>query len=329
MQTKNIQIKLSILLQLIPIILFFCPLHIHPDSDFEEETFWGEEEEENLFGKETIDCTVIQSDYNEENTKSLFFQGIEEYLIEEYQICTGDSVISDIDSILKWKNSINLRVAMPEYKTILKEFILHTGLVKEMLPCEVLNWYIDRLIYINKKEESLKETILHTADKVIDSIAMTMELKNNPRSGFDFDSIPFGLSKKVFLKLYKSFNNYPLMQKKKCLCAEHYPIKGESFFIKFTFNENDQYHRYEIESYLFSADSLDAVIRPLASILKEYFTTLFKRPPNRTYRIGYFDIKSKTVSPYAQWKSEKHRIKIGIGMRKNRYYTKAIVYVKN
>lgn len=264
---------------------------------------------------------IFSKDYENQDT---FFVSLEKELISEYRTCTGDTNAIKLDSLLKWKNIIDLRMEMPEYEKIRKEFISHTGLVKDILPCQVLEWFRERLTYLENHEDSIRNHLLVKADEAVDSIRIYNELQNNPVSKFDFGEIPFGLSRKVFQIIFNHKFSFPLIEKKDYLLAEHFYLNEDPFIIKFYFKNNDKFYKYEIESFSFTGDHLDKVVRPQAVFLKE---TMEKKigPPDRLYRIGYFDIKSGTISPYARWQRETHTVDIGIGLEKIRYFTKKTV----
>lgn len=266
-------------------------------------------------------ANTFSKDYENQDT---FFLGLEKELISEYRTCTGDSNVIRLDSLLRWKNIINLRTEMPVYEKIRKEFIAHTGLVKDILPCQILEWYKDRLSYLESCEDSTRNILLIKSDETVDSIRIYNELKNNPYSKFDFGEVPFGLSKKVFQIIFNHKFSFPLIDKKKHLLAEHFYLKERPFIIKFFFTESNKYYKYEIESFSFTGNHLDKVVRPQAVFLKEAMEQKVG-PPDRLYRIGYFDIKSGTISPYAKWEKETHTVNIGIGLEKISYFTKETV----
>lgn len=264
------------------------------------------------------------TEYTEQDS---FFLQRQKHLINEYRICTGDYKITDIDSLLRWKNIINIRTEMAEYKKILKEFIQHTGMVKEALPCQVLNWHLERLRYLKHHEDSLQNELLKKSDYTVDSIRVHYELENNPISKFDFIQIPFGLSKKVFMHLFTQKLSYPLINKKRYLLIEHYPLNDNSFLVKFYFNRYKKYYKYEIEGYAFSGDQLNDIVRPQATLLKDILAREIG-PPDRLYRIGYFDVKSGIITPYVKWIHEGYTTNIGLSIRNNRYFTRQTVIFK-
>lgn len=260
-------------------------------------------------------------EYEEQDS---FFVDLEKNLINEYRLCTGDERTTDLDSLIRWKKSITLRTEIPGYKKILKEFILHTGMVKEVLPCQVLKWHLDRMKYLRNREDSLNKALLKKSDYSVDSIRVHLELKNNPVSPFDFESIPFGLSKKVFKNVFTTRLSYPLIDKRSYLLVEHFPIKDTPFLVKFHFTRDKRYYKYEVEGYSFSGDSLNKVVRPQATLLKEIMEQKIG-PPDHIYRIGYFDIKSGILTPYAKWERETHSTVIGLSIKDIRYFTRETV----
>lgn len=260
---------------------------------------------------------LISQDY--ENQKP-FFTELEKKLIEEYHTCTGDTGNTDISYILRWKNSINLRIEDPAYKKILKEFILHSGLVKDIIPCEVLKWNQDRLSFIRSQESAMKSSLVEKADSTVDSFAIHMELSRNPTSPFDFDTIPFGISKDLFRKIFIRRYTYPITNMGKYLVVEHFPLRGSFFIAKFFFTREQTYYKYELEGYGISGDSLNTVIWPQAKRLKDNFVKKFGTP-DELNRVGFFDIKADTASTYAQWNRDPFVVSIGIGIKENLYYT--------
>lgn len=263
-------------------------------------------------------------DYEDQDT---FFLDLEKKLLNEYRICTGNTIPVNIGSLLRWKKNINLRMEIPEYQKILKEFIAHTGIVKDILPCQVLKWHTDRTAYLHSQEQSLQNTLLKKTDATIDSIRTHSELEKNPVSPFDFDSIPFGLTKRVFATVYNRKFSYPLFDNRMCLYVEHFFLRDSPFLINFFFTRYVKYYKYEIEGYAFSGDSLNKVVRPQATLLKEILEQKIG-PPDHIYRIGYFDIKSGPITPYAKWERDTHTVIVGIGIKNNRYFTKVTVTSK-
>ena len=280
----------------------------------------------NIFFLLTL-ITITQTFSKEYENQDPFFTDLEKELTSEYRTCTGDSNAIRLDSLLRWKNIINLRTEMPLYEQIRKDFIAHTGLVKDILPCQVLEWFKERLSYLENHEDSIRNKLLIKSDETVDSIRLYNELQNNPTSKFDFGEIPFGLSKKVFQIIFNHKFSFPLIDKRNYLLAEHFYLNENPFIIKFYFTHNDKFYKYEIESFSFTGNHLDKVVRPQAVFLRE---TMEKKigSPDRLYRIGYFDIKSGPISPYARWEKETHTVTIGIGLEKIRYFTKETVESK-
>lgn len=276
----------------------------------------------------TILFLILPGIYASENAEQdSFFLTREKELIEQYRLCTGDTATTAVDSLLRWKNSINLRTEMPEYKEILREFIQTTGIIKDILPCQVLNWHLARLHYLKSHEDSLQHLLLMKSDYTVDSFRVSNELKQNPASKFDFSNMPFGLSKKVFGHLLHQKFAYPVVDIKRYLLIEHFPLADNPFLVKFYFNRYTRYYQYDIESYRFSGDSLNTVVRMQAALLKDYLAQRIG-PPDRVYRIGYFDIKSGIITPYAKWERDDFTVIIGLSIQNNRYFTRATVTYK-
>jgi hypothetical protein len=265
---------------------------------------------------------VIYSQQYEEQKP--FFTELEKELIREYHTCTGDTGKTDIKYILRWKKSINLRTEDPGYQKILKEFILHTGIVKDIIPCQVIKWNQDRMSYLKKREYSLKNNLIALSDSAIDSFAIQKELSRNPTSSFDFDTIPFGISKDLFRRIFSRRYSYTLTNMGKYFIVEHFPWRGSSFILKFFFTRKQKFYKYEIEGYGFPGDSINQYMWPQANMFKEMYEKKFEAP-DVLNRIGFFDIKADTLSTYVRWNRDPYTVFIGIGIKNHLYFTVASI----
>ncbi len=253
-----------------------------------------------------------------------FFNELEKSLLQEYTLCTGDSSNSNIDKVLLWKKGINQQTAQPEYQKMLKEFILHTGIIKDIIPCQVLNWYRDRTHYLHSHESSISKVLLSTSDSLLDSVGIAKALANCPPSPFDFEPIPFGLPQVIFQRLYHQTFSIPLQNMRKCLIAEHFPLRGSYYTITFYVTKKRPFFQYDIQGYTYPGDSLDQKVRAQADQLLEFFSEKAGKPDQHN-RIGFFDIKKDTLASVAQWNREHHLATISIGLSQGRYYTKVSV----
>lgn len=281
-----------------------------------------------MYGKKVIlvltvllQYQVFSQQYEELDT---FFLTLHADLQAQYRICTEDTAEISSDSLLRWRNQIEMIISTPEYKKILKEFMRHTGIVTNVIPCEVIKWEHDRMRYLSEKERSLQDRGLGSADMMIDSLRTRMELEANPCSDFDFDSIPLGISRKVFRGLFTSRFHYPIYENDTCMYIEHFYFRNYPFMVHFFFNEDERFYRYTIDGYSFVADSLNTVVRAQSTLLAEILQQR-SGPPDALFRFGIFDIKSGVITPYAAWHRDTHDVVVGIGYEKNRYYAKATV----
>ena len=256
-----------------------------------------------------------------------FFETMEKNLVYEYRLCTGDTSEKSFHTLVEWKEHINQKTKSPEYKKILREFIMHTGIVKDLMPCMVLKWYLDRKTNLHNYERKINNALLIQNDKIVDSIRLFNELKNNPVTPFDFNNIPFGVSHKVFQKVYNRECKYPLFDARKYRYIEHYLINEVPFIVKFYFTFDRIYYKYEIISYLFSGNYLNNKVRTKAVILKDLMEGKIG-VVNHIYRLGYFDITSDTELTYAKWIRENHSVNIILGQTGNKYYTRLTVESK-
>jgi hypothetical protein len=97
-----------------------------------------------------------------------------------------------------------------------------------------------------------------------------------------------------------------------------------AFLTAFYFGKKDMLCKYEIESPALPADSLNKCVRTAARNLG----TILERKlgeARHEYRVGFYDIKSKELSPLIKWDSPAHAACIGLSVYKFKYYAKAVI----
>lgn len=256
-----------------------------------------------------------------------FFTELQGLLKTEYITCTHDSSAISFDSLIKWKEKINEQAKKPDFNRLMKEYIAHTGDIKDVTPCKVFRWHNDRIAYLSQQEDSIHKALISRADTAVDSARLLYELKKNPVSPFDFDRIPFGVSRKTFKHLFSSAYTYSLEDEGRYFCVEPFPLRDCAFIMKFYFS-NNRFFKYEMEGYPVPAAVFETTLRMQASTLKDILEKKAGKPDN-LFRLGYFDIKKDTLSPYAVWEDKLHIASIVIGMKEYKYFTKAIITTKS
>lgn len=264
-----------------------------------------------------ISLSAQSFNYEEQDT---FFTDLQSELKKSFIECTGDTSVPELKYLLEWKNRIHLQTETEEYKKILKEYMIITGELEDIVPCHVLNWHKSRVKFLKDNEKRSTEKVLEDSDRIVDSIRYVRELKINPRSNYDFKNIPFGFTKKSFIKLYQKEYGATLEDYDTVLVSEHFLIKGTPFILRFYFHKDKRYYKYEIESYGQSGNDLNDKVRPSANMLKDQLE-LKTGSANITNRIGFFDIKKNKPSLYTLWSTEKYKAAIYYAIKNERYYT--------
>ncbi|HAJ80618.1 MAG TPA: hypothetical protein DCO75_12705, partial [Fibrobacteres bacterium] len=218
---------------------------------------------------------------NEESGNDLFNR-TEKIIRKEYKVCTGDSsVIVNIKYMIDWKREMDAWKKSPEYYEALREYKKTSGARDPVNPCFLLEWTIDR----KAVQDSIEQLQIRRTLEKSEAEDMALKLKTYMSSGFDFEEIPFGVSKDFFSYLFKKKFNAVLKNKGEFLFAENLPWNNGTFFTAFFFDTSDHFYRYEIESEAVSADSLNRYVRPMANIIAQ---ALQKKvgAPDHSYRIG-------------------------------------------
>ena len=277
-----------------------------------------------LFFISIIFAQAPSFEYTEQDT--FFNKRIDELRIE-YLDCTGDSTTLDAQQLLDWKNRIHLQSENPDYRNILKEYMTMTGIVENIRPCHVLEWNLDRIRFLKKSEASLQNKLATESDYVVDSINYLLEQRRNPRSPFDFDSIPFGFSKKAFLRTVEKKGTFPIsIQKNGTFLIEHYTMRDFAYLVEFMFDPNDRLTEYRIMTYPCTGNAMNTSMHPAAQILLNRIETNVG-PVSRLNRIGYFDIKPNTPLLYAHWDSKTHDANIFFWQKESKFFAELRIKV--
>ncbi len=255
--------------------------------------------------------------YEEQDT---FFTKLELQLRDDFKKCTGDTTIPKLKYLFEWKNRIHLQTQTEEYKEILKEYMLSTGILDSIVPCFVLSWHKSRMQFLKENETKVQTKVLEKSDHIVDSIGFLNEKKHNPESKFDFEGIPFGFSQKYFLKMYnEKFGSSPMLYDS-IYVSEHFIYKETPYILRFYFNKEERLYKYEMESYTYSGNELNGKVRTAADLLKTKITEKVGNAKTIN-RIGYFDIKQEEPKLYTAWQNETIEANLYYAIKNDRYYT--------
>jgi hypothetical protein len=253
---------------------------------------------------------------------TFFYDSLKNVYLKEYQKCTGDSSNVSFKDLINWKKQINIFVQTHSYKEMLSLYISQKNYDEPILPCKVIKWAQERKKEQNKNEKLLihqliKEEELNYAKKEADSLSKSL---------FDFDSIPFGISKKSFLVLAENKYNLKPVDMDYYIYFNALPLGGRNFLIAFYFDKkNYKLYKYEIESVPLEPSQFNRAVRADADYIANEFEKRFG-PPLRRESVGFFDIKSNILTPYKIWKADGFdAVIVGFSLHEHKYYSKALV----
>jgi len=256
----------------------------------------------------------------DETKEKSFFDALETNYRTEYVECTGDSLMVDINYVLLWKKQLNEWTKSREYRDALADYKKSVGTTEIISPCKLRAWKNRH----KSEQDAHEKGFVNASLENNDSSEALDALKSHPASKFDFDGIPFGVSKNTFIHLFKKKFHEEIIDKGDLLGVESLPWEARTFLTAFYFGKKDMFYKYEIESAPLPADSLNKSVRPAA----QHMGALFEQKlgdAQHEYRIGFFDIKSKELSLLKKWESPAHTAYIGLSVYKFRYYAKAII----
>jgi len=256
----------------------------------------------------------------------LFYEDLQHHIYLEYQRCTGDTTAS-IDSALQWKKNLSRWANSSVYDSVYAVFVEQTGLSQGVRPCEVLFWARAKHAQHLADSQRIRLEIEKRKKQKLDSIALAMDLSNWPSDAFDFLNVPLGVSRKSFLTLLDSSLSRTAIVGETVIYLPQIRIVDHSFVGVVHFNKYDRFYRYELQSPLYSADSLELHLRPFLWALEHFFIQSLG-PEDRRRRIGFSDIFPDKLNVTAYWKQGDRRCHIGLGLAKNRYYAKCLVIDK-
>jgi hypothetical protein len=266
---------------------------------------------------------VCQALATDEAKQAAFFDSVEVRYRQEYKACTGDMKFIDRRELLAWKNTMNTLAVSKDFQALLKEY-RKVNSSENFLPCKVLAWNEARRKMQAAHEDTLARELLvreeyENAEK---------EAKILPQSKYSTFGLPFGLSKKSFLLIFKNTFQYTINDMGNYLYVSDMKWGDRTFLTAFYFDKKtDKFYKYEIEGPSVPADGLNRVVRTDAEFIAHDLTRRFGEPARR-YSIGFFDIKSGVLSPFQTWDAPGFNVYVGLSMSKYRYYAKAVVMAR-
>jgi len=256
--------------------------------------------------------------------QSAFFDSVEARYRQEYSVCTGDRGFISQKTLLDWKNEMNTVAKSKEFLALLKEY-RRVDTSEIVLPCKVLAWNEKRKQQQTVREDSLGRDLL--AREEMENAEK--EATGLVTSAFDVPGLPFGLSKKSFLLVFRKKYGIAFNDQGNYIFVNNMAWGDRTFLTAFYFDrKTGVFCKYEIEGPSVAADRLNSEVRSDAEYLSHELAIRFGEP-SRRYSIGFFDIRSGVLSPYKTWDAERFDVYVGISMNKYRYYTKAVVSAKD
>jgi hypothetical protein len=157
-----------------------------------------------------------------------------------------------------------------------------------------------------------------------DSLFLHDQVKLHPASRGDFYHVPFGVPRRAFTLLFFDTFSDLVMDDYDRLVVRGFLWDSTAYDLAFYFGAEDSLAWYQVESVSYSADSLELAGRPAVERLAAIFEKKLG-PPQRLYRVGFFDISPNHLCPYMTWKGADFEVHVGFATYKYRYYAKAVV----
>jgi hypothetical protein len=255
-----------------------------------------------------------------------FFDTLESSLRQQYIRCTGDSSEVSPTEIMLWKKKIQLFMEKDSFPIVAKSFFAETGLSPEdIYLCELINWYQNRTSQRNEYAELLADDLQKREKRKADSLKIIEMCKSVQASPFDFEGIPFGLSKENFLLMLEWKIPVKYENRGKFIQCSSVPFGNLIVTIAFDFDKDGCYRMYEIECSGGPLDSINSAIRNEVKLLGEHIESTSGIAPDHTYRVGRFDITQGRLTVERMWCSKPITAFVGIATYQYHYYGKAVV----
>ncbi|MBN1602597.1 MAG: hypothetical protein JW915_13395 [Chitinispirillaceae bacterium] len=255
-----------------------------------------------------------------------FFDTLEMSLRHQYVYCTGDSSYRNRSEILIWKRNLDIFAESDSFKTITKKFFTETGLSPSKIRvCDIVNWYRSHSDGNSESILLLENDIRKRDKRKADSLLIDSICAHTTASPFDFDGIPFGISRKLF-KVMMDWK-YPQRYEDngKTIQCKGVEIDNISGTAAFHFDKDGIYRMYEIECSGGPLDSLNTKVRNEVTSLGSMLEGKSGIAPDHIYRIGRFDITQGRLTVERLWKKPPVSAFVGIATYRYHYYGKAVV----
>lgn len=255
-----------------------------------------------------------------------FFSDLENNLISDYRLCTGDSSELSLDDLLQWRQSIDSITAEPDYSLMVRKFTEETGIAASTVrPCEIVRWMSELERRINETEDFLALQRTKAENRHHDSLKLARELSALVIQPYDFAPFPFGLSQQSFMVLARQKDIPAQVDRPEIVSYGQVMINTVECRSAFHFSSDDRYWCYELESVDCALDSLEIGARRYAQIIAADFENRVQRSPDHVYRVGRFDIVPGRLAICLLWNFPEATVYVGLARSVNRFYAKMIV----
>jgi hypothetical protein len=260
------------------------------------------------------------------NDVTPFFDTLESSLRQQYIRCSGDSSEVSSTEIRIWKKKLQLFMENDSFPIVAKNFFSETGLSPgDVYLCELINWYQNRTLQRNEYAELLADDLQIRQKRKDDSLEIVKICKQVQVSPFDFEGIPFGISKENFLKMLEWKTGLQSENRGKFVQCTNIPYGNMMVSAAFHFDKKGIYRMYEIECSGGSLDSINTSVRNEVKLLGEHIENKSGTAPDHIYRIGRFDITQGRLTVERMWNRDPVSTFVGIATYRYHYYGKAVV----
>jgi hypothetical protein len=255
-----------------------------------------------------------------------FFDTLELSLRHQYVYCTGDSSYRNRSEILVWKRKLDIFSESDSFKTIIKKFFTETGLSPSGVHiCDIVKWYQSHSDGNRETVRLLENDLKKREKRKVDSLLVDSICAHAVSSAFDFDGIPFGISRKLFKVMMEW--KYPQRYEDdgKIIQCKNVEIDNITGTAAFHFDKDGVYRMYELECSGGPLDSLNTKVRHEVASLGSMLEGKSGIAPDHIYRIGRFDITQGRLTVERLWKQFPVSAYVGIATYRYHYYGKAVV----
>ncbi|HEX2959317.1 MAG TPA: hypothetical protein VHO70_20960 [Chitinispirillaceae bacterium] len=271
-------------------------------------------------------CSIPLSTSATSEDLTPFFDTLESSLRQQYIRCTGDSSEVQTTEIRLWKKKLQLFMENDSFPIVAKSFFSETGLSPEdVYLCELINWYQNRATQRGEYAQLLADDLKKREIRKADSLKIVNIYKNAQTSPFDFNGIPFGLSKENFLLVLEWKTSMKYENRGKFIQCSDVPLGSLMVAVAFHFDKDGYYRMCEIECNGGTLDSINTAVRDEVTLLGKHIESTSGIAPDHTYRIGRFDITQGRLTVERLWSRYPISAFVGIATYRYHYYGKAVI----